>query len=145
MLVLLAVAWVGVTLAAAWLSVDHSLPYDLVFLDAPGDASRIGDDWLFGWGTGLAAPMPLVAAVAVLAALSTLGGVAGRTGAFLVALLGGASIAYTLSDRPATDRLGSVAAETTEASLLIASLCLAALLVLIGLGAWLTAPRQRWS
>jgi len=145
LLVLLAVAWVGVSLAAAWVSVEHEVPYGLSFLDRPGPPDRVGDDWLRGWGTGLTVPMGVVAAMAVLAALSALGNSAGRAGAFLLALLGGASIAFTLSSRPATERLRAVGADTTESGLVIATLVLAGLIVLIGLTAWLTAPRERWS
>ncbi|MGH8894426.1 MAG: hypothetical protein ACRDWY_14150 [Actinomycetes bacterium] len=141
-LVLLVVGWVGVSLAAAWVSVDRKLPYDLSFLDERGAADRIGDDWLYGWGTGLAAPMPFVAAMAVLAALSALTGAAGRAGAFLVALLGGLSLAYMLSSRPAHDRLTDTGADGTETALVFATLGLAGLLVLIGLTSWLTAPRE---
>lgn len=145
LVVLLAVCWVGVNLAAAWVSVDRKVPYDLAFLDRPGGPDRVGEDWLYGWGCGLAVPMAAVAAMAVLAAMSALSGGAGRLGSFLVAVLGGASVAYTLANAPATERLQALGTDTTESALLIASLSLGGLLVLVGLIAWLTSPRDAWS
>ena len=142
---LVAVAWVGVTLAAAWVSVDREQPYSLTFLDRAGVKDQVGQDWLAGWGTGFAAPMAAVAAVAVVGAFSAQTGRAGRLAAFVLALLGGASIAFTLSNRPSTARLRALDVDTTESGLLIATLALAALLVLLGFMTWLTAPRDRWS
>lgn len=144
LLVFFAAVWVGVNLAAAWVSVDRALPHDLTFLDQAGSRDRIGEDWLYGWGTGLTVPMGVVAAVAVLAALAAATGASGRIGAFLLAVLGGASIAFTFADRPATERLRAVENDVTESSLLIASLVLAALLVLVGFTTWLTSPRDRY-
>ena len=145
LLVLLTVIWIGVTLTAAWIAVDEKIPYDLAVLDRTGGRDRVGEDWLFGWGTGLAAPMAVVAAMAVLGAMSALTGPAGRFGAFCVALLGGASLAYTLANRPATERLQAFSNDTTQGGLLVGTLAVAALLVLIGFLTWLTAPRERWT
>jgi len=145
LLVLLAAGWVAVTLAAAWVAVDRKVGYDLAFFAEAGRAARVEEDWLYGWGTGFAGPMWLVAAVAVLTALSTLSGAAGRIGAFLVALLGGASIAYTLANRPATERLRAFESDLTVSWLLTATLALAGLLALVGFTVWLTAPRDQWS
>ena len=55
LLVLLGVAWVGVTLGAAWLAVDQTVPYDLSVPRLAGGRDMVGEDWLYGWGTGLAA------------------------------------------------------------------------------------------
>lgn len=145
LLVLLAAGWVAVTLAAARVAVDRKVGYDLAFFAEAGRAARVEEDWLYGWGTGFAGPMWLVAAVAVLTALSTLAGAAGRIGAFLVALLGGASIVYTLANRPATERLRTFESDPTVSWLLTATLALAGLLVLVGFTVWLTAPRDQWS
>ena len=141
-LVVLSVAWVGVSLGAAWIAVDRHLAYDLSFLDEPGRAGDIGHDWLLGWGSGLAAPMWAVAAMALATALSTFGGGGGRLGALLVALIAGGSIAYTFANRPATQRLRELGGDRVEAWLLVATLVLAGLLVLLGLVAWATTPRD---
>jgi len=143
-LVLLAVAWVGVTLGAAWLAVDQTIPYDLAFLDRQGDEDRVGEDWLYGWGTGLAAPLGAVAAGAILAVLSSMDGAAGRLGAFLLAVLGGLSVAYTLSNQVTEELLRSRSEEPVQTALVAATLALGALMVLVGFTTWLTAPRERY-
>lgn len=139
-LVVLAAGWIGVSLAAAWVSVERRLAYDLSFVDRPGSAGEIGRDWLLGWGSGLAAPMWLMAAMAVATALSANGGGAGRLGALLVALCGGASIAFTFANRPAAQRLRALG-DGVESWLVLATLATATLLVLLGLLAWATAPK----
>jgi hypothetical protein len=144
LLVLLAVAWVGVTLGAAWVSVDREIPHDLSFLDAQGAVDKVGEDWLYGWGTGLAAPLAAVAAVAVFAVLASMDRAAGRLGAFVLAVLGGLSVAFTLSNQVTHDRLRDTSAEPLETGLVIATLALAGLMVLVGFTTWLTAPRDRY-
>lgn len=144
-LAFLATAWIGVTLAAAWVSVDHELAYDLTFLDAAGTRADVGRDWLLGWGSGLAAPMWAVAAMALVTVLAMFSGGGGRLGAFLVALIAGGSIAFTFSNRPSTRRLQELAGDSTESGLLLATLVLAGLLVLLGLVTWATTPRDRYS
>lgn len=143
-LVLLAVAWVAVTVGAAWLAVDHVVPHDLAFLDGPGDPELVGEDWLFGWGTGLAAPLAAAAAGLFLAVMSSMDRAAGRFGAFLLAVLGGLSIAYTLANQVTEDRLRDTGAEPVETGLVMATLALATLLVLAGFATWLTAPRETY-
>lgn len=143
-LVLLAVAWVGVTLGAAWVSVDEKVPYDLAVVDRAGGPDRVGEDWLYGWGTGLAAPLAVVAAVAIFAVLSSMDRAAGRLGSFLVAVLGGVSIAFTLANQVTQDRLRDTGAEPVQTWLVVATLVLGALMVLVGFTAWLTAPRERY-
>jgi len=145
LLVLLAIAWVGVTLGAAWVSVDEEIPYDLSFLDAQGATDQVGVDWLRGWGTGLAAPLAGVAAVAVMVVLSSMDRSAGRLGTFLLADLGGLSLAYTLSNQVTYDRLRDTSADPVEIALVGATLALAGLMVLVGITAWLTAPRTRYA
>lgn len=144
LLVLVAVAWVAVTVGAAWLAVDHVVPHDLAFLDGPGDSKLVGEDWLFGWGTGLAAPLGAAAAGLILAVMSSMDRAAGRLGAFLLAVLGGLSLAYTLANAVTEDRLRDTGAEPVESGLVIATLALAGLMVLLGFTTWLTAPRERY-
>lgn len=144
LLVLLAVAWVGVTLGAAWVSVDEKIPYDLSLLDAQGAVDQVGEDWLRGWGTGLAAPLAGVAAVAIMAVMSSLDRAAGRLGTFLLAVLGGLSVAYSLSNQVTHDRLRDTGADPVETALVVATLALAGLMVLVGITTWLTAPRERY-
>lgn len=143
-LVLLAVAWVGVTLGAAWLAVNQTIPYDLALVDRQGAEDRVGEDWLYGWGTGLAAPLGAVAAGAILAVLSSMDGAAGRLGAFLLAVLGGLSVAYTLSNQVTEELLRSRSEEPVQTALVAATLALGALMVLVGFTTWLTAPRERY-
>jgi len=144
LLVLLGVAWIGVTLGAAWLSVDQTVPYDLSFLDQAGAEDRVGEDWLSSWGTGLAAPLGAVAAGAVLTVLASMDGAAGRLGAFLLAVLGGLSVAFTLSNDVTYDLLRSRSDEPVQTALVAATLALGGLLVLVGFTTWLTAPRERY-
>lgn len=144
LLVLVAVAWVAVSLGAAWLAVDQEVPYDLSFLDVRGDSSNVGEDWLYGWGTGLSAPMAGAAAGLILAVTSSMDRAAGRLGAFLLAILGGLSIAYTLANQITEERLRSTGTEPVETGLVIATLALAGLMVLVGFTTWLTAPRERY-
>lgn len=141
LLVLLAAGWIGVSLAAAWVSYDRKLPYDLMSLDRTGTTGRIGDDWLFGWGAGLTVPMWVVAAGAVLTVTATLGGGAGRFGAFVLMLVAAASIAYTVDSRHARAQLADLGGDTTASALVVSSLALAGLVVLLGFVAWLTTPR----
>lgn len=144
LLVLLALAWVGVTLGAAWVAVDEEVPYDLAVVDRVGAADRVGEDWLYGWGTGLAAPLGVVAAVAVFAVMSSMDRAAGRLGSFAVAVLGGLSVAFTLANQVTQDRLRDTSAEPVQTWLVVATLGLGGLMVLVGFTAWLTAPRERY-
>jgi len=144
LLVLLGVAWIGVTLGAAWVSVDQSVPYDLSFLDQAGAEDMVGEDWLKSWGTGLAAPLAAVAAGAVLTVLASMDGAAGRIGAFLLAVLGGLSVAFTLSNEVTYDLLTSSSDEPVQTALVAATLAIGGLLVLVGFTTWLTAPRERY-
>lgn len=143
LLVLLAVGWIGVNLAAARLAYDRRLPYDLDVLDRSGTSGRIAEDWLLGWGTGLAVPLWFIALGAVLTVLSTLGGSAGRGGSLLLTGVGAASVAFSFLSRHATDLLANPAADPTGAGLVIASVVLAALIVLIGFAAFVASPRER--
>lgn len=141
---LLAVAWVGVTLGAAWVSVDQEIPYDLSFLSAAGTAETVGEDWLRSWGTGLAAPLGAVAAVAVFAVLASMDRSAGRLGAFTLAVLGALSVAFTASNGPTMDLVRDTSDEPVQSALVISTLALGALLVVVGFTTWLTAPRERY-
>ncbi len=142
LLVFLGVMWIAANLAGAWVSVRHHLPYDLEFVDEPGVRSRIGDDWLHGWGTGLAMPLWFVALVAVLTVLSSFGGNATRLSAALVVLAGAGSVAFTLYNTPAADRLKAAGADRTEGAIVIATLMLAALMVLVGFLTVITTPKR---
>lgn len=144
LLVLVAVAWIGVTLGAAWLSVDQTIPYDLSFLDAPGAEDVVGEDWLRSWGTGLAAPLGAVAAAAILTVLASMDHAPGRLGAFLLAVLGGLSVAFTLSNDVTYDLLRNRGDEPIQTALVAATLALGGLMVLLGFTTWLTAPRERY-
>lgn len=144
-LVLIAVAWVATTLGAASVAVERKLTYDLAFLDTAGTRNRISEDWIYGWGTGLAAPLGAVALVAIFAVVSSMDRGAGRFGAFTLALLGGLSLAYTLSNQLTEERLRSTGTQPLETGLVVATLALAGLLVLVGFTTWLTAPRERYS
>lgn len=143
LLVLLGVAWIAANLLGAWVSVRHDRPYDLSFVDRPGTVPRIGDDWLHGWGTGLAMPLGVLAAAAVLTVLASFGGGLGRLTAFLLMLLGAASLAFTLANQPTYDRLQAPTSNRAETALIVATLVLAALLVLVGLLTVITTPRTR--
>jgi hypothetical protein len=144
LLVLVAVAWVGVTLGAAWLSVDQTIPYDLSFLDETGAKDTVGEDWLRSWGTGLAAPLGAVADAAILTVLASMDRAPGRLGAFLLAVLGGLSVAFTLSNDVTYDLLRNRSDEPIQTALVAATLALGGLLVLLGFTTWLTAPRERY-
>ena len=140
-LVLVAIGWVGVSLAAAWISVDREIPYSLTFVDGAGLPGEIGEDWLAGWGTGLAAPLAAVAAVGLLTALSSLDNALGRAGCLLLAVSGAGSIGFMLADRPARKALEDAGSQSTEAWLAGGTIALAALMVLTGVIAYITAPR----
>ena len=139
---MVAVLWLAASLAGAWLSVDRKLPYDLGAIDVAGRRDQVADDWLFGWGTALAVPLAVVALMAVLAVLCTQPGGFGRVGTFVIALLGGASLAYTLGNRRTHTRLSHLAADRVEAVVVIGTLATAGLLVLLGLGSWAMARRD---
>lgn len=143
LLVLLATGWVGVNLAAAWVSYDRRLPHHIDGLDRTGAPGRIGEDWLLGWGSGLAVPLWFIAIGAVVAVLATLDGAAGRGGALLLAVVGALSVAFTLFSRHAVDLLSDPAGDARVASLVVASVTLAALTALVGLVSFVTAPRDR--
>lgn len=143
LLVFLGAAWIATQIAGALVSVDHERPYDLSFLDEPGVTAKIGDDWLHGWGTGLAMPLGVLAAAAILTVLVSFGGGWGRLGAFLMMVVGGLSIGFTLTNQVTYDRLDAVKADRVETGLIVASLGLAGLLVVIGLVTVITTPRAR--
>jgi hypothetical protein len=142
LLVFLGAMWIAANLAGAWVSVDHDRPYDLSFVDEPGKVGRIGDDWLHGWGTGLAMPLWFLAIVAVLTVLASFGGNATKLSAALLILAGSTSVAFTLSNKVAFDRLTATSADRTEGAIVIATLLLASLMVLIGLLTVITTPKQ---
>jgi hypothetical protein len=142
LLVFLGAMWVAANLAGAWVSVDHDRPYDLSFVDEPGKVGRIGDDWLHGWGTGLAMPLWFLAIVAVLTVLASFGGKATKLSSALLILAGSTSVAFTLSNKVAFDRLTATSADRTEGAIVIATLLLASLMVLIGLLTVITTPKQ---
>ena len=139
----LAIAWIATNLIGAWMAYDHDRAYDLSWLDQPGRVAQIGNDWLYGWGTGLAMPLWVLAGAAVLAVAVTFGGEAGRLAAALTMVLGGLSLAYSLTNQLTYDRFEATGTERGETALIFASLLLAALLVLIGLITVITTPRAR--
>jgi hypothetical protein len=141
LLVFLGVMWIAANLAGAWVAVDHDRPYDLSFLDTPGRVARIGEDWLYGWGTGLAMPLWFLAAAAVLTVVASFGGNATRFSSFLLLLVGGASVAYTLSNQLTSDRLGQRDVDRGETAIIAATLLLAGLMVLIGFLTVITTPK----
>ena len=140
-MVFLGVAWIAANLVGAWVSVQNDRPYDLSFVDEPGAVSRIGDDWLRGWGTGLAMPLWVLAVAAVLTVLVSFGGAATKWAALLLMLVGAASIAFTLSNQLTYDRLEATGTDRAETAVIAATLVLAGLLVLIGLLTVITTPR----
>ena len=139
----LGAAWIAVQIAGALVSVDHERPYDLSFLDEPGATGRIGDDWLHGWGTGLAMPLGVLAAAAIVTVLVSFGGGWGRFAALLMMVLGGLSIAFTLTNQVTYDRLDATKTDRLETGLIAGSLGLAGLLVVIGFITVITTPRTR--
>jgi hypothetical protein len=142
LLVFLGVMWIATNLFGAWISVRHHLPQDLSFVDQPGASGRIGDDWLHGWGTGLAMPLWFISIVAVLTVVASFGGNATKVSAFFLMLAGAVSVAFTLSNQPSYDRLKAAGADRTEAAIVFATLLLAALMVLIGFLTVITTPKQ---
>jgi hypothetical protein len=142
LLVFLSVMWIATNLVGVWVSVRHHRPYDLAFVDKPGASGRIGDDWLHGWGTGLAMPLWFISIVAVLTVLASFGGNATKVSAFFLMLAGAVSVAFTLSNQPSYDRLKAAGADRTEAAIVFATLLLAALMVLIGFLTVITTPKQ---
>jgi hypothetical protein len=141
LLVFLGVAWIATNLIGAWLSVEHDRPYDLSFLDQPGTVSQIGNDWLRGWGSGLAMPLWVLAIAAVLTVVVSFDGSATRLSSVLLMVLGALSIAFTLANQPTYDRLKATATDRGETAVVIASLVLAGMMVLIGLITVITTPR----
>jgi hypothetical protein len=142
LLVFLGVMWIATNLVGVWVSVRHHRPYDLAFVDQPGASGRIGDDWLHGWGTGLAMPLWFISIVAVLTVVVSFGGNATKFSAVLMMLAGALSIAFTLSNKLTFDRLRATGADRTEAAIVISTLMLAALMVLIGFLTVITTPKQ---
>jgi hypothetical protein len=142
LLVFLGVMWVAANLFGAWVSVDHDRPYDLSFLDAPGKVGRIGDDWLYGWGTGLAMPLWFLAVVAILTVVVSFGGNPTKLGSVLLLLAGAASLAFTLSNQLTHDRLDATSADRVETAIIGATLLLAGLMVLVALLTVITTPKQ---
>jgi hypothetical protein len=141
LLVLLGVAWVATNLFGAWMAVEHKRPYDLSWLNDAGSKDRVGDDWLHGWGTGLAMPFAVVAVVAVLTVVATFGGGAGRFSALLLLVVGGLAVAYTLTNDPSIARLQNTKLEHGELAVVSATLALSGLLVLFGFLTVITTPR----
>ena len=142
LLVFLGVMWIVTNLVGVWVSVRHHRPYDLAFVDQPGASGRVGDDWLHGWGTGLAMPLWFISAVAIVTVVVSFGGAATKVAAVLMMLAGAASIAFTLSNKLTYDRLQATGADRTEASIVIATLLLASLMVLVGFLTVITTPKQ---
>jgi phosphatidylserine synthase len=142
LLVLLGVAWIAVNLYGAWMAVEHKRPYDLSWLDEPGSKDHVGDDWLHGWGTGLAMPFAVVAVVAVLTVIATFGGGAGKVSAFLILVVGGLCLAYTLTNDLTLERLKNTKIEHAELAVVSATLTLSGLLVLFGFLTVITTPKS---
>ena len=142
LLVFLGAMWIAANLAGAWVSVENKRPYDLKFVDEPGRSGRIGDDWLYGWGTGLAVPMWFLAGVAVLTVAVSFGGRATKYGGVAMMLVGAASLTFTLSNQLTYDRLDATDVDRGETAIIGASLLLAGLLILIGLLTVITTPRH---
>jgi phosphatidylserine synthase len=140
LLVLLGVAWIATNLAGAWMAVEHERPYDLSWLDEPGAKDHVGDDWLHGWGTGLAMPFAVVAVVAVLTVIATFGGGTSRFSALLLVVVGGLALAYTLTNDLSLDRLRNTELEQGELAVVAGTLVLSGLLVLIGFLTVITTP-----
>lgn len=144
LLVVVSAAWIAVTITGVLVSVDRKLPYDLTFLDRAGSIERVGRDWVYGWGTGLAVPLAVLAAVAIATMLSTFNDAGGRLGTLLLALLGGLSLGFTACQQLTRDRLSGAGLQGLETWLVLASLGLSALMVLLGLLAFGTFAR-RWT
>jgi lysylphosphatidylglycerol synthetase-like protein (DUF2156 family) len=142
LLVFLGVMWIATNLLGAWVSVRHHLPYDLKYVDSSGASGQIGDDWLHGWGTGLAMPLWFVSIVAILTVVATFGGNATKFSAALLVVAGAISVAFTLSNQPSFDRIKAAGADHGEAAIVFASLLLASLLVLVGFLTVITTPKQ---
>ncbi len=140
LLVFLGVAWIATNLLGAWVSVSNHRAYDLKFVDQAGTEGRIDDDWLHGWGTGLAMPLWVLAVAAVLTVLVSFGGGVGKVAAFLMMIVGGLSVAFTLSNQLTYDRLQATEVDRTETAIIIASLGLAVLIVLFGFLTVITTP-----
>ncbi len=140
-LIFLGVSWIGANLVGAWVSIDHEQPYDLTFVDTAGDASRIVDDWVYGWGTGLAMPLWFLAVVAGLTLLVSVGGTPTRFAGLLLTLGGVASVFYSLSSRLTVDRLQATGVDATETAVIRAVLLLDGLLILVGALTYITTPR----
>jgi threonine/homoserine/homoserine lactone efflux protein len=141
LLVLLGVAWIAVNLYGAWMAVEHKRPYDLSWLDEPGSKDHVGDDWLHGWGTGLAMPFAVVAVVAVLTVIATFGGGAGKFSALLLTVVGGLCLFYTLTNDLTLERLKNTKIEHAELAVVSATLTVSGLLVLFGFLTVITTPK----
>jgi hypothetical protein len=141
-MVLLSLAWIATTLFAAYVSVQHELPYDLAFLDGSGAKESVGDDWLWGWGTALAVPLPVVAVVALLSVVVSYGWGATRASSLLLVLAGAGSVAFTFLNDITDDRLRRVHVEPLESGVIIAVVSLSGLLVIFGLLTFGTTPKR---
>lgn len=144
-LVVVAMGWIGVNLAGAWMAVDRDLPYDLAFLDQPGAVARVAEDWVYGWGNALAVPLVVLAAAAIATVMASTSDRVGRLGSALLALAGVASLVRLLAEQLTLDRLSAEDLGSDEPLLIVGNLVLSALLVLLGFLTWLTSPRDRYS
>jgi len=144
LLVFLGAAWIAANLAGAVLATSNKRPYDLSFLSTPGKSTRIGQDFLFGWGTGLSLPLGVLAAAGILTVVASFGHQAGRIAAFLLMLVGAGSIAFTFSNQLTYDRIGVNDNRDFpgETATITATLLLAAMLVFFGFLTVLTTPRH---
>ena len=125
LLVLLGVTWVAVNLYGAWLAVEHKRPYDLSWLDQPGSKETVGEDWLHGWGTGLAMPFVVAAVVALLTVIATFTGGTGKLSALLLTI----------------QRLKNTKIEHLELAVISATLTVSGLLILFGFLTVITTPK----
>jgi hypothetical protein len=141
LLVLLGVAWVAVNLYGAWLAVEHKRPYDLSWLDQPGSKDTVGEDWLHGWGTGLAMPFAVAAVVALLTVIATFSGGTGKFSALLLTVVGGACLFYTLTNDLTIQRLKNTKIEHLELAVISATLTVTGLMVLFGFLTVITTPK----
>ena len=141
LLVLLGVAWIAVNLYGAWLAVEHTRPYDLSWLDQPGSKDTVGEDWLHGWGTGLAMPFAVAAVIALLTVIATFGGGTGRFSALLLTVAGGLCLFYTLTNDLTIQRLKNTKIEHLELAVVSATLTVSGLLVLFGFLTVITTPK----
>ena len=140
LLVFLGVAWIATNLLGAWVSVSNHRAYDLKFVDQAGIEGRIDDDWLHGWGTGLAMPLWVLAVAAAHTVVVSIGAGVGKVAPNHKNILGVQRVEFTLSNQLTYDRLQATEVDRTETAIIIASLGLAVLIVLFGFLTVITTP-----